>query len=289
MATNPKQKRILTSIDYIGQVVNQCAREILKFTPQLYVKESNKTTNIKPDPNASGVLLKVKGQYYLITAGHVLQGNNPEDIGIMIDSTFHILNGFVKYVNPSESKEADKVDIAVWKLDDIVARDLETRYQFLTFEKIDYQHEVDSGSKYLIVGFPWRETKEDKASKKLKVTSFIFLTKEAGTESYKQLKFEKHSNLLLDYRQKKVKNFDTGHVQQNKSPEGISGCGVRYIPKYFNPKGRVPDFKLIGHVIEQNKEKTILIATRIHLVTEVLRRDFGLDIPPSTITKLEKK
>jgi hypothetical protein len=284
MISDNKQQRIITPINYVGQVVEQCAREILKFTPQLYTKEPNQTDNIKPDPNASGVLLKVKGQHFLITAGHVLQWNNPEDIGIMINSTFYILNGIVKYVNPSKSVQSDKIDIAVWKIDDKVAKELETRYRFLPFEKIDFQHKIDSKTKYLIVGFPWRETKEDKVNKKLKSSPLIFLANEAKKESYKRLRFEEHSNILLNYKQKEVKNFGTGYVQQNESPEGISGCGVWHIPKFFIPDGSVPDFKLVGQIIEQNKEETILISTRIHLVTEVLRGDFGIDIRHSTTT-----
>jgi hypothetical protein len=72
-------------------------------------------------------------------------------------------------------------------------------------------------------------------------------------------------------------------------PEGVSSYGVWHISQFYIPNGKIPEFKLIGQVIEQNKEKTILISTRIHLVTEVLRTDFGLDIPKSTITKFTWK
>ncbi|MCH7534437.1 MAG: hypothetical protein IH948_01580 [Bacteroidetes bacterium] len=283
-----KNQRIFPpALKFIGKVVDQCSKEILKYTPQLYTKKPNETEPIKPDPDSSGVLLRVKGQHFLITAGHIFLENNAEDIGIMIGNTFNILKGDVKYVNPSQSEQADKIDIAVWKLEDDVVKSLELGYSFLPFEKIDFEHNIETEPKYLVVGFPWRGTTEDKANKKLKSSPLIFLTKKSESPFYKRLKFEEHSNLLIDYRQKKVKNFDTGQVQQNKSPEGVSGCGVWHIPKFYIPDGGVPDFKLVSQVIEQNKEKTILITTRIHLVTEVLRRDFGIDIPESTITKID--
>ncbi len=287
MTTDRDKKGIITVMDYLRQVVDQCAREILKYTPQLYTKDPNTTDLIKSDPNSSGVLLEVQGQHFLITAGHFLQRNKPEDIGIMIDDTFYILNGIVKYVNPEVGEQEDKIDIAVWKIDDDVVVDLKAKFSFLPFEKIDFQHKVDTEPKYLIVGFPWRETKEDKVNKKLKSSPFIFLTKESNKESYKRLKFEQHSNLLLNYKQQKVKSLNTGNVQQNKSPEGVSGCGVWHISKFIIEDGQVPDFKLVGQIIEQNKEKTILISTRIHLVAEVLRRDFGMNIPQSKITKFK--
>lgn len=282
--SNSNNKTIITLMDYIGQVVDQTAREILKYTPQLYTKKPDETENILPEATASGVLLKVKNVHFLITAGHVLEDHKPEDIGIMIGDTFNILNGHIKYVRPSESTVADKIDIAVWQLDMDVAEDIGKRYSFLPLEKIDYEHDIDKEPKYLIVGFPWRKSKVNKKTKKIKVSPLIFLTNEAKEKFYNQLKFEKHSNLLLNYRQMKVKNFDTRYVQSNTNPQGISGCGVWHIPKFF-----IPDFKLVGQVIEQNNDKTILITTRIHLVTEVLRQEFGLDIHQSTKTKLNTK
>lgn len=276
----------MTLIDYVGEVVDQCAREILKYTPQLYTKEAGANHNITPEPDSSGVLLQVKEDYFLITAGHVIK-NDPANIGIMIDNIFHVLNGEIKYINPSESVQGDKIDIAVWRLNTAVVEDLKKKYSFLPFEKIDFEHKIDSAPKYLIVGFPWKETVKDFANKKLIVKPFIFLTKESEKPFYKRFKFEEHSNLLLDYRQKKVKNFANGNVQQNKSPQGISGCGVWHIPNFFMPNGDIPDIKLVGQIIEQNDEKTVLISTRIHLVTELLRNEFGLDIPISKITRLK--
>ncbi len=126
----------------------------------------------------------------------------------------------------------------------------------------------------------------DKVNKKIIGFPLVFLTNIAGENNYRRLGYENHSTLLLNYRQKKVRNFNSGTIQQNVSPEGISGCGVWYIPKFLSDKEDLPEFRLVGQIIEQNKEKTILIATRIHMVTEVIRRDFGINLPQSLITKL---
>ena len=273
-------------MDIVGESVDTYSREILKYTPQLFTKQTNATSNIIPEAEASGVLIEVQKQKFLITAGHFVESNEPENIGIMIENTFYILNGMVKYVNPFESEQADKIDIAVWKIDENVAVELSKKYSFLQYEDIEFNHVVSSDPKYLIVGFPWKSTIEEKATKKLIVSPLIFLTKSSDKKFYKQLKFEEHSNILLDYRQKKVKNFGNGMVQANKCPEGVSGCGVWYLPTYLI-KG-TPKPKLIGQIIEQDKSKTILIGTRIHLVMEILRRDFGLELPESNITKLLK-
>ena len=286
-----KLKAILTGklkpMDVIGNSVDIYAKEILRYTPQLYTKPSNATENIEPEAEASGVLIEVKNQKFLITAGHFLASKDPLDIGIMIENTFYILNGMVKYVNPDESEVADKIDIAVWKLDENVASELSKKYSFLPYSEIEYNHTVSSKPQYLIVGFPWRNTTKEYAQKKLIVDPFVFLTKASDKRFYKSLKFEEHSNILLDYRQKKVKNFKTGMVQANKSPEGVSGCGVWFLPTLLI--NGTPKPKLVGQIIEQDKSKTILISTRIHLAMEILRTKFEIDIPASNLTRLKNE
>ncbi|WMJ75383.1 hypothetical protein RCC89_19790 [Cytophagaceae bacterium ABcell3] len=286
-----KLKAILTGkqkpMEIVGKSVDIYAKEILKYTPQLYTKLSNETENIIPQAEASGILIEVKNTRFLITAGHFLVSNTPDDIGIMIEDMFYVLNGIVKYVNPSESEDADKTDIAVWKLEDDVANALSSKYSFLQYEDIDFNHIVSSESKYLIVGFPWRNTVEKKETKKLIVSPFVFLTKASAKNFYKNLNFDQHSNILLDYRQMKVKNFGNGMVQANKSPEGVSGCGVWYLPTFLI--NGTPKPKLVGQIIEQNKLNSILISTRIHLVLEVLRTEFEIDIPASSITRLKNE
>ena len=268
--------KTIKPIDFIGESVDKYSKEILKYTPQLYTKQSKDTINIIPEAKASGVLIEVQKNKFLITAGHFIVSNDVENIGIMIEEKFYILNGAIKYINPYESEEADKIDIAAWKLDDDVVNDLSKKYSFLPYEDIDFNHIVSSKPQYLIVGFPWLNTIVKRATSQLIVTPFIFITQETEKKNYKRLKFNEQSSILLDYRQKKVKNIRTGMVQANKCPEGISGCGVWYLPTFII-KGQ-PKPKLVGQIIEQDKSKTILISTRIHIIMGILRSEFKLDI-----------
>lgn len=286
-----KQKSImvknLNQSILINKAVDMYAKEILKYTPQLFTKQTNATENIIPEANGSGVLIEVKNQKFLITAGHILASTIPENIGIMIDDTFYILNGIVEYINPNESDVANKIDIAVWKLDEEVVKNLSIKYSFFQYEDIEFNHKVSTEPRYLIVGFPWRNTVRKKGSQSLTVSPLVFLTEISNKKLYKTLKFDQRTNILLDYRQKKVKNIKDGMVQTHKSPQGISGCGVWYLPEFFiegNPKP-----KLVGQIIEQDKYKTILISTRIHLAMEILRTKFKIDIPASYITRLKNE
>ncbi|MCK4339628.1 MAG: hypothetical protein KAW87_06550 [Candidatus Cloacimonetes bacterium] len=281
--------KILTITDYTRKLVNEASREILKYTLQLYHKD-NKTEPVRPEPWASAVLLKVDNTRFLLTSGHVLQENgqdiNPEDIGIMIEDTFQILNGEIKYVNSTVNKTSDRIDLAIWRLNDDVAGDLEKQYKFLEPSQVDIDHNVSTEPRYLLVGFPVTRSKIKPATAIIKVAPFIFLTKESEKNLYKKLDFEEHSNIILDYRKAKIKSFDTGLPGQGPDTHGVSGSGLWYLPTLIVAEGQKVPFKLAGIMIEWRREVSAVIATRIHIATEIIRKEFRLNLPQSKITKV---
>ena len=281
--------KILTITDYTGELVDEAAREILNYTPQLFRKYDN-SQPIRPEPWASAVLLKVDNICFLITAGHVLQENgndiNPEDIGVMIGDTFYILNGELKFVNPTVNKTNDRIDLAVWRLNNDVATELEKRYKFLEPSQIDIDHNVSKEPRYLLVGFPVSRSKIKPATSTIRVAPFIFLTEESEKNYYKTLDFEEHSNIILDYRKAKIKSFDTKLAVQGPDTYGVSGSGLWYLPSLIVAEGQAVPFKLTGIMIEWRSDKSAVVATRIHIATEIIRKYFGLNLPQSKITKV---
>jgi len=281
--------KILTITDYTGELVDEAAREILNYTPQLFRKYDN-VQPIRPKPWASAVLLNVDNIRFLITAGHVLQENgndiNPEDIGVMIGDTFYILNGELKFVNPTVNKTNDRIDLAVWRLDNDVANELETRYKFLEISQVDIDHNVSTEPRYLLVGFPVSQSKIQPTTSTIRVAPFIFLTEESEKKYYAALDFEEHSNIVLDYRKAKIKSFDTKLPGQGPDTYGVSGSGLWYLPSLIVAEGQTVPFKLTGIMIEWRRDKSAVVATRIHIATEIIRKEFGLNLPQSKITKV---
>ena len=271
--------KLLTINDYTGELVDQAAKEILNYSPQLYRKYNN-VQPIKPEPWASAILLKINTTKFLLTAGHVLLENdneiNPEDIGVMIEKTFFILNGDLKYLKPSDSKINNNLDYAVWRLDNDVAEDLGEKYKFLELSDVEVDHIVTSEPKYLIVGFPVTQSKLNPITEKIKVDPFIFLTNEAKKNLYKRLDLEEDLNILLNYRKAKIKSFDTKLAGQGPDTYGVSGSGLWYLPSLVIKKGEYVPFRLVGIMIEWRRNQSVLIATRIHRVIEIIKRKFKL-------------
>jgi hypothetical protein len=94
----------------------ETTEEILRFTPQIYLREHKRTDGKNISPYASSILLEIGKQHFILTAGHVIAENDPEDLGIMIGNTFYILLGDVRYINPYLNEESNKLDIAVIKI-----------------------------------------------------------------------------------------------------------------------------------------------------------------------------
>ena len=265
------------------------SKEILKYTPQLFRKFGN-TQPVPIEAWATGVLLMIEEVKFLISAAHVLEENkkpiNPEDVGIMIGDTFHILNGFIKYAATGLHPNNEKVDLTVWRLDDPdVVADLEKKYRFLCWDQLDVEHNPVTTSNYLMVGFPVTRTKKKPQAKKLKVEPFIFLSKLGESRLYKKVGVEDHSHFIVKYRKRKIKDFN-GKIIIGPDPFGMSGCGLWHVPVLQrNDQNEVPS-RLVAILHEWRKEESLLIATRIHIVTEVIRKAFDLSLPASRKTKV---
>jgi hypothetical protein len=279
--------KLLSIKDNVRIVEDETAKKILNYSPPIYLKEHGKTDGTKIELIASSLLFNHDGNFFLFTAGHVIQENDPEDLGILIGNIFHILVGEIRYVNPYQDSKSYKIDIAVWKLDPDLAKNLKLNYQFLTIDNVVLDHSCKpKDPRYLIVGFPWRRAKLNPIKKTIKVNPFIFLTNVADEKTYKDLRLDSYSNIILNYRQRKIIDGKTGRITKGVTPDGLSGCGVWFIEKFIYFPSKAPQLKLLSIVTDQDKNKRYLQSTRIDLINEVLIRDFSLKIKHSNTVRL---
>lgn len=266
--------RIMLLIDNAGEIVNEAAREILHYTPQLFCR--SETGPLKPEAIASSVLLRVNERSFLVTAAHVLKYFHPVNIGIMIGSDFYILNGEVKYTDISVSSINNKVDLAVWRLHEDVADDLSKQYKFLDVTQIGDRHIVDTRPCYLVVGFPVSRTKRNPEKQIIKPDPFVYLTKIAEQKYYDKLTFDNQQSILVNYQKSKVKMMSAEKKQILRGPEpvGISGCGLWHLPSFFVEKGAKVPLILTAIMLEHHNRFNILSATKISLVTDIIRMHF---------------
>lgn len=130
---------------------------ISKYVVQLF-KQTTLDEPIDIIPYATGVLVTIDYKHYLLTAGHVYDGNENDNIGFFRDNFFYPLHGEIKYTK-AESHENDP-DVAVCKLNPDVVNELKYNYNFLPFEQINSQHKLTAETKYYILGYPVSKTKK---------------------------------------------------------------------------------------------------------------------------------
>lgn len=275
---------IISIKDNAKIVVDEHASEIISYSPQLYLKVADRGENKSIIPCASSILFTHSDQFFLITAGHVIAENNPENLGILEGNEFFHIRGKLLYINPNQDEKSDKIDLAIFKLSNELTIDLARHYKFLTFKNFLLDHEMkEHDPRYLVVGYPWRSSKLNPVAKTIFPKPFIFLTNLATENGYLHLHTNKQTNIVLQYHQKKIVSWKTNSITKGVNPQGISGCGVWFINKFIYDPINKPPLRLIGIITEQDKNKRLLQATRIDYVNDILVRDFHINLKRSEI------
>lgn len=275
---------IISIKDNAKIVVDEHATEIISYSPQLFLRVAGRGDGKSITPCASSILFTHNKQYFLVTASHVIADNDPKNLGILEGNEFLCIQGELSYINPYLDEKSDKIDVAIFKLSDELTANLARYYRFLTIENLLLDHELkEHDPKYLVVGYPWRSSKLNPVEKTIFPKPFIFLTTLATETDYKHLNTNKHTNILLQYHQKKIVNWKTHSITKGVNPQGISGCGVWFINKYIYDPINKPILKLIGIITDQDKNKRLLQATRIDYVNDILIRDFNLSLKRSKL------
>lgn len=253
---------IITLEENVKLIYESAANEILNYTPQLYIKRNKNSTSIKPF--GSSVLFSNGGNNYLITAAHCIkQSKQIIKIGVMISGNFYFIKGFVCMM-PGPDKN---IDLAVVKLEDDIVIILKKAYRFLNKTHVVFNANIMDESDYLIVGFPNSKTTIDYAKKKIKSEPLVYIAKEKSNDGYTKMKIKKHTNTLLRFNRRKSSFILEGEMNMSPVPDGISGCGLWYIPSYFTTN---PTFKLSGIMIEHYDKENMVLATKIEVAMQMI-------------------
>lgn len=262
----------------IGKVIEEISGEILNYTPQLYIYHER-----KPIPLASSILVKIHDNYFLITAGHALKDTPPNNIIIYIGNSISRLEGKVKYTDFTDSINNDKIDIAVWKVNKKIVKLISKSYKFFNLEFSTIDLAMPENENYLIVGYPCSRTKPKYSIEKFFVNPFIFHTYRASIKMYKKLNFHPNTNVLLAYRKRKIIRYGNDLIQMGPDLYGMSGCGIWYIANFYSKQIK---YFPVGILIEGHSNLNTIVATRLNVITEIIRQKFKINIPKTKIAKI---
>ena len=234
-----------------------------------------------PKPHASGVFAKIENKYFLLTAGHVID-DCVNDIYIVIKQGESLLKlgGEWTINKPETTREKDKIDVAILKLDNETIDKIDEAYRFIELDSIETNHSAKKLPMYLSLGFPASMSKYNSYKKELKSTPFPYITMCADDSVYKNLGCDPKVNLIAHYDKKNVLDYKSNKKKIGPDPFGISGSGLWYIPVTEVTKTFNINKKLVAIMTEWPLEnRNYWIGTRIDMFTKIIRNKYNLDIP----------
>jgi len=226
-------------------------------------------------PLGSGLYMKLKNDYFLVTAGHLLNLKSWKNLLVPGNNDKMVwLNGMITTTYTDE-KEKSNIDFAVLRFSERQVKHLiNGQYGFIPPNRILINHKVVQGGYYFIAGYPVSGVKKTAGKQEFIPIPLKLLSYPLKDEKYKQHGFNPEHHILVKY-QRKLAPFNSDIKVITKNVTGISGSGLWYVPNWKKNYKGVPEFFLVGIMIEDYRESGFLVALRIDFVTETLLQVFG--------------
>jgi hypothetical protein len=239
---------------------------ILQYTIQLYYHTLKMNIgDDSPIQIASGILIKGPSRFYVLTCKHVFDNIKPDDVIILTSGGFAIrLPNEVKFIDNGN----DSIDLALIQLKNERLKELKSRYSFLPYGNLGFNHIFDEELYYMLFGFVNKKTNQK--NHVFHVGSFGYLT---GIRRYRKIEkmgFNYDNNVTLEYSRKQG-DFNDDNVRQlgYRDLKGLSGGGI-----WLSVAGKKPDtFKyiLVGIMIEERIERGFIIGTKVSLIEKEVK------------------
>ena len=252
----------LTRADLAAYERRRIIEKAAKHTIQLYrFNYTEKVDVIEPRPLASGIVVTFKGEYYLVTAKHVFEGEDLTKIGCFVKGQPELLEcdsvcccgNDVAYTSLSE------------KIIDMLSKGKITPYILEESIGINLIYETNH---YMLYGYPASMVK-DTANKEVRsVKAFPFSTKILGKDNVnrKKICLKSESMFAVDSHKNKLASFSTKTPMKQIGPKpgGLSGCGLWQFD--------VGKFILVGIMTDYDIPKAVLLGEMINPLIESLNK-----------------
>ncbi|MDQ3015161.1 MAG: S1 family peptidase [Bacteroidota bacterium] len=259
---------------YFIQIIGDASLMVERFTLQLYLYDKDKP----PIPASSAVLIKTYSNRYLITAAHVFIDNPRDSIFILDPGSGGITVAGECIISEIHKNEvSNRTDIAIIQLNEAlfpVIDKLKKDYFDITTYNLDYYNKNEL---YIVYGYPNSKTKLLKGKKKIQTTPFKFLTKQT-THPIKEV--DKPWTIQVRFTRNKISRLNTNEINNAPRPVGLSGCGIWDYESILYQKEDGPVLRLKAILIEYIDNRSILICTKMNMITQLLINRFNEQLQP---------
>ena len=211
----------------------------------------------------TGVFIKFRELYFILTAGHVIDELNNGELLIPVENNLiEEIEGSFSHYKPKNGRENDMMDMGYFKLDPLFAKKVGALFTPLEEQDFNISEVYDDLGLFSFSGYPHRKSK----IRMEKATSEIcsYGSYHATEDEYRKLGCNPRYHIVTKYDRKNSINLFNHEKQISPLPHGISGGGVFSWPKVITEIP--PEYRkltAIGHTYRENGG--YLIGTKIQV------------------------
>jgi hypothetical protein len=241
------------------------------------------TSNYKV--HGTGVFIQIQNHYFLISAAHVF--DKYRELFIPLSKGYEIIMpGGTTYNHKAANRDKDAIDIGVMKLDNDCISHLLRAYSFLQADDLAINHIFQSEEYYTFLGYPSTKSKVSWNTNIFETNSFFHFTTPKRNEEYSKFNRNPAVNVVTLYNRKLSFNHKKNIFGTGPDLHGISGCGLWFTDPLDLSMGIIKP-KLTAIMTDWPiKNRSIIIGTRIDVITGIIRKYLDIDFPESRIVRV---
>lgn len=250
--------------------MNNATFYLTRYSCPLFVVD---TDNGTPKLVGTSVPFTVLGRQFLLTARHIVEWHNPENLCYPTDRKDQVgyCGDFIGTLLTSVAgpKGFDNIDLAIMELP---PGSLSSSYmsvpRYMIASSITLKH-VDVMT---LIGYPITKNKHRPIRRHSTLKSLALVIPHAE-EAYNALGLNPLTHFCARFKQKGMKDSD-GRGFRPPAPNGLSGGPVWHITKVSKQTGTDEGVHLLGIISEYNVEHNVIWGPRVSYAFQVLAKTF---------------
>lgn len=267
--TNPLNDRQMADLN---QAMHITQNTISQFSLPIF-KSLNSG---RPDLVGTGFVIVFHGRCYFVSAAHVMDHHEyDQPLFYFTNQTTrqHIQGPSRTSSQDVDNRKNDQIDLTVVKLPAGSGLPEESiQKSAIPSNLITYDTSKIGDCRLILSGYPLTKYKPDDKNKQLNTACYTWMGKSIPDDTYRRLKFEKSTNLLIQFERKNTLGLDGVKGMMFPEPRGVSGSPVWHTVGYRNEERIlvIEGMLLAGVLIEHIREAKCFLATSIDIVMQMI-------------------
>jgi hypothetical protein len=212
---------------------------------------------------ATGLLVEMGGEFFVLTAAHVVSRNNGSGLFMPgLDGRMITIRGSIRYTIPdAQPGKVDRLDFAYVHLDRQFRCQIHPSFIPARLNQLATADDTAIGELYTFAGYPWRKSASRNGT--ISTDLFTFSGYVASDEKYEALGYNRKQHIVVRFRRRRTYATKYASHQTSPHPHGISGGIAMRWPDDPQSRSSAPVLKITGIAHTFHESENCLVATNI--------------------------